>query len=328
MDEIVHKFQQDNADLTLQRNEVHYPLRQVFREDVEVARIREDGKRKRVFLNITTRTMPLQSINWLGASEENIPHLCHGWLLRAKSHGLGDEIVSLTFSKLSGVMINNNELVLDLIINPTNLEFSLSGLLGRRISNLDLGCAIESVNPPINVPFVLAFLNGLSFCRGFQKERISRSLRSPQNEQCVEVNLDGNDVIISKECKVFLDGGKRSSSCFECRRLSKSLMRRRKEECANIMRTKNNLLSDSDKLLKMQELQKAQRLMLTAKLENCKRRFEEECLTIDEDDNADFLAMMPLVDSSKVNEDMKLLLKEQERAVLTPSKNGYRWHPK
>lgn len=269
--------------------------------------------------------MPVHSINWLDASEENTPSSCNGWILRSRSHGLGDDH-TLTFSKLSGVKINNNELVFDLIINPLNLEFSLSGLFGKRLSNVDLGCEMESVDPSIDVAFVLSFLNGLALCRGFQNNRGTHGLRSSQNQQIIGVNFNGDDVLFSKECKCFIDESRKSSSCFECRKLSKSLMRR-KEEYVNIMRTKNNLLSDSEKILKIQELGKEKKL-LRAKLENCKRRFQEECFTVDKDDNEDFLAMMSLVDSSKVNDDMRLLLKEQEKAVLTRSKNGYRWHPK
>lgn len=183
---------------------------------------------------------------------------------------------------------------------------------------------MEAVNPPIDVAFVLSFVNSLSLCRGFQNPHVSRALQGPQNEGLIQINFNGDDVIFSKDCDFFLVGSK-STSCSQCRKLSKSVIRR-KEEYANIMRTKNNLLTDVDKVQKIEELNKEKRL-LRAKLENCKR-FQEECFIVDADDNTDFLSMMSYVDSSKVNDDMKLLLKEQEKAICTPSKNAYRWHPK
>ena len=87
------------------------------------------------------------------------------------------------------------------------------------------------------------------------------------------------------------------------------------------MRTRNDFLSEKEKDRKIQELAKEKGLA-AYRATYWKKRFEEEYIVVDKNDNDDYVEMLSEIDSTKVSPEMKLLLEQQGMEVRKTSNHG------
>lgn len=107
----------------------------------------------------------------------------------------------------------------------------------------------------------------------------------------------------------------------------KRLLSKRKETYSNIMKTKNSLMGDEEKLAKVNFILKEKGNAQWQEKYWC-TKFEYECFCATDEDHLDFKSMLSSVDISKIKGDMALLLEQQQMALTRNSSKGYRWHPK
>ena len=73
-------------------------------------------------------------------------------------------------------------------------------MLGKTFNNADLGCS-----------FIFSLTSrSLKFCRGVQKDsHVAAVLRKPREDKhCIEIERNGEEIVISKHCLMFLEVGK------------------------------------------------------------------------------------------------------------------------
>lgn len=93
------------------------------------------------------------------------------------------------------------------------------------------------------------------------------------------------------------------------------------------MKTKNSLMVDKEKLVKVNFFLKEKRNAQWQE-KYWRTKSESECLCATDEDHLDFKSMLSSVDTSKIKGDMALLLEQQQMALKRNSSLGYRWHPK
>lgn len=94
------------------------------------------------------------------------------------------------------------------------------------------------------------------------------------------------------------------------------------------MKTKNCLLSDQEKIEKINQVLKEKRNALQRE-KYWRNKFESESFCVPDEDHSDFTSLLNTqVDKSKINAEMLLLLQQQEMALKKKSAQGYRYHPK
>lgn len=178
----------------------------------------------------------------------------------------------------------------------------------------------------VDLPSILHLSGLLHPCLGFNKtSHHFKVLRHPNEEQSViEIDVNGDARLISKACEVITK--KENGFCKSCY-LAKEGLCKRKAELKNIRFTKNSVLSKQELCLKLDMVTREKRNAVRRE-EYWKVKFQEECMEVDREDHQDFTAMLNEINPEKVNDDMRLLLQQQEKALRTQSKTGPRWHPK
>ena len=102
---------------------------------------------------------------------------------------------------------------------------------------------------------------------------------------------------------------------------------KRKETYSNIIKTKNSLMGDEGKLVKVNFILKEKRNAQWQE-KYWRTKFESECLCVTDEDHLDFKSILSSVDTSKIKGDIALLLEQQQMALTRNSSKGYWWHPK
>ena len=317
MTEVMGTFanEKENLNFELDDRDVRTLVADLFGE-VKTFYPRRDGKRVAVFLNISKKR-PDETTKDTWKSME-ISCVMNGWVLREKNVNPP----SLSFSRLAGVYIDGNEVVIQLKINPLTTEFSLKSFLGNTLTHDTFGF---KANETKNLHFILEYLARFSVCCGLPANDHNDSVvRKDSDEMCTQVKIGTRTAYLSRKCHQVVPS--LGETCVECGYL-KRLLSKRKETYSNIMKTKNSLLGDEEKLAKVNFILKEKR--------NAQRRekywrtkFESECLCATDEDHLDFKSILSSVDTSKIKGDMALLLEQQQMALTRKSSTGYRWHPK
>ena len=170
-------------------------LQEILGNEVTVVRPRSNGKQLKVFLNVCERDAESRE------SFMQIDSSALGWILRSDANRKDGE---LKLCKLTGEKVNGNELVLELNMNVQSLEFTLSGMLGKTFNNADQGCS-----------FIFSLTSrSLKFRRGVQKDSHAAAVsRKPREDKhCIEIKCNGEEIVISKHCLMFLEAGSKSAA--------------------------------------------------------------------------------------------------------------------
>ena len=144
------------------------------------------------------------------------------------------------FSRLAGVYIDGNEVVIQLKINPLTTEFSLKSFLGNTLTHETFGF---KANENKNLPFILEYLERFSVCCGLPANNHNDSVvREESDEMCTRT------AYLSRKCHQVVPS--LGETCVEYGYL-KRLLSKRKETYSNIMKIKNYLMGDKQKLVKV-----------------------------------------------------------------------------
>ena len=144
------------------------------------------------------------------------------------------------FSRLAGVYIDGNEVVIQLKINPLTTEFSLKSFLGNILTHETFGF---KANENKNLPFILEYLTRFSVCCGLPANNHNDSVvREESDEMCTRT------AYLSRKCHQVVPS--LGETCVEYGYL-KRLLSKRKETYSNIMKIKNYLMGDKQKLVKV-----------------------------------------------------------------------------
>ena len=144
------------------------------------------------------------------------------------------------FSRLAGVYIDGNEVVIQLKINPLTTEFSLKSFLGNTLTHETFGF---KANENKNLPFILEYLTRFSVCCGLPANNHNDSVvREESDEMCTRT------AYLSRKCHQVVPS--LGETCVEYGYL-KRLLSKRKETYSNIMKIKNYLMGDKQKLVKV-----------------------------------------------------------------------------
>ena len=226
------------------------------------------------------------------------------------------------FSRLAGVYIDGNEVVIQLKINPLTTEFSLKSFLGNTLTHETFGF---KANENKNLPFILEYLAWFSVCCGLPPNNHNDSVvREESDKMCTQVKIGTQTAYLSCKCHQVVPS--LGETCVEYGYL-KRLLSKRKETYSNIIKTKNSLMGDEGKLVKVNFILKEKRNAQWQE-KYWRTKFESECLCVTDEDHLDFKSILSSVDTSKIKGDIALLLEQQQMALTRNSSKGYWWHPK
>ena len=120
--------EKENLCFQVEKRDVRALIIDVFGEVKIVHPRGRDGKRSTVFINIAKRTQENNSpLSW---ADLIISTTYEGWILRSKVLNPPE----LHFSRLTGEIIDGNEVVVQLKIDPLNLDFILQSFLGHEMT--------------------------------------------------------------------------------------------------------------------------------------------------------------------------------------------------
>lgn len=269
LDDIMEKFseQKKNLSFHLEKREVRGFLSELF-VDINVfkPRLRNGIKRCTLLSNIAVRR---HNEGTYENSEMEVGEMFFGWILRSKSV----DSLEMSFSRLTGIIVNDNEAVVHLKIHPTNLEFQLYSFLGNVLTGEDIGF---NKNQRRSLSFTLEYLARYTVCCGIPADSYIQSVvRTGLNDKlCSEIKIGSTSdpAFVSRKCRQVVPS--KGETCFECKHLKKQL-HRRKKSYKNIMRTKNCLLSDQEKILK-KNIKDQQRFKRKKECNSARELLEEE----------------------------------------------------
>ena len=193
MTEVMATFakEKENLNFELDDGDVRTLVADLFGE-VKTFHPRRDGKRVAVFLNISKKR-PDETTNDTWKSME-ISCVMNGWVLREKNVNPS----SLSFSRLAGVYIDGNEVVIQLKINPLTTEFLLKSFLGNTLTHDTFGF---KANETKNLPFILEYLARFSVCCGLPANDHNDSVvRKDIDEMCTQVKIGTRTAYLSRKC--------------------------------------------------------------------------------------------------------------------------------
>ena len=146
--------------------------------------------------------------------------------------------------------------MIQLKINPLTTEFSLKSFLGNTLTHDTFGF---KANETTNLPFILEYLTRFSVCCGLPANDHNDSVvRKDSDEMCTQVKIGTRTAYLSRKCHQVVPS--LGETCVECGYL-KRLLSKRKETYSNIMKTKNSLLGDEEKLAKVNFILKEKRML-------------------------------------------------------------------
>ena len=91
------------------------------------------------------------------------------------------------FSRLAGVYIDGNEVVIQLKINPLTTEFSLKSFLGNTLTHETFGF---KANENKSLPFIVEYLERFSVCCELPANNHNDSVvREESDEMCTQVKI-------------------------------------------------------------------------------------------------------------------------------------------
>lgn len=219
MTEVMATFanKKEHLNFELDHRDVRALVADLFGE-VKTFYPQRDGKRVAMFLNISKKR-PDEPRNDTWKSME-ISCVMNGWVLREKNVNPP----SLSFSRLGGVYIDGNEVVIQLKINPLTTEFLLKSFLGNTLTHETFGF---KANENKNLPFILEYLAWFSVCCGLPAYNHNDSVVTEEtNEMCTQVKIGTRTAYLSCKChQVVLSLGE---TCVECGYLKRLLSKRNK----------------------------------------------------------------------------------------------------
>lgn len=318
LDEIMENFdnEKENLYFQLERRDVRAIIVDVFGE-VKVAHQRKkNGKRSTVFFDIGKRSQQNNSPSW---TDLTVSNTYNGWILRYKEL----DPPELHFSRLTGELMDGKEVVVQLKVDPLSLDFTLQSFLGHKVNGSEIGF---NGNQSFHLFFLLEYLSRFSVCSGVSVDQHNEAVVRRENDNfCFKVTLgNAKKVFVSTKCQQMVSSS--GVSCPECVYLKK-LLAKRKETYINIMKTKNCLLSDEDKIEKINIVLKEKRNAIQRE-KYWRQKFQDECFPVTKEDHEDFETLLGNVDKKKVKGEMALLLDQQVMALKSKSAKGHRWHPK
>lgn len=181
-------------------------------------------------------------------------------------------------------------------------------------------------------------LNTSSYCGGYEvsAKRITKDVKGNVTGITEEWSTRvGGDVSFhhrSVNCRVILPNDFRSSSrlyCENCAKLKKNCTSKNVivEGAKPAPKKRESFMSEEELREKLQE-EKARRRNAERREKYLREKINEDMKTFGLEDHNDFTHMFHMVEKGSLNEDMKLLWEEQEKALHAKSSKGYRWHPK
>lgn len=313
----IFQERKENLNFTLAKKDIRAVTSDLFGDEIKIFQPRgQDGKQKTILFNITKRRQSIAQHAWI---DMEVSSIINGWVLRSKSV----DPPLLKFSRLTGVVIDGNEVVLHLKIDPLTLEFTLNSFLGNNLTQSNLGFSANQNQ--CGLSFTLEYLARFTVCCGVTEDKQNQfAVRNENDKMCVKVKIGSWNVFLSRKCQQVVSAV--GETCVECLYV-KRLLPKRKESYSNIMKTKNCLMSDSEKLMKVDQVLK-EKINASKREKYWRKKFEAECLCSTDEDHLDFSTLLSSVDPSKLKGDMGLLLEQQQMALQRKSPLGYRWHPK
>jgi len=160
------------------------------------------------------------------------------------------KVSTLPFRRLTGVIIDGNEVVIQLKINPLTLEITLNSILGNNLTQNNLGFSANQNQ--CGLSFMLEYFGRFTVCRGVPEDKQTQSaVRNENDKMCVKVKIGSRNAFLPRNCQQVVSSvGK---TCVECGYV-KRLLSKRKETYSNIMKTRNCLMNDSEKLKKIDQV--------------------------------------------------------------------------
>ena len=211
--------EKENVCFQVEKRDVRGLIIDVFGEVKIVHPRGRDGKRSTVFINIAKRTQEINSpLSW---TDLIISTTYEGWILRSKVL----DPPELHFSRLTGEIIDGNEVVVQLKIDPLSLDFTLQSFLGHKMTGSNMGLN-ESQNSSLF--FLLGYLSRFSVCSGAAVDNRNEAVVRRENDNiCLKVRL-GNlqEVFVSKKCQQMVSSP--GQTCTECLYLKKLLAKEKR----------------------------------------------------------------------------------------------------
>lgn len=332
VNDLIERYQKATPDKEncLAHFEICRILKKVFPK-IREARIRFQGGRKKVYLNLAPRSSANCSasdalpLTWHSLQAYD-PKFDFHWGKKAVDYV---EFISVS----SGDRLNGNLVVREVRINNAlKVEIFIAG---RKVALNDIPTQLKTQTDLDNILYLVALSD---LCRGFPvaSDRNSRNKNGEVTGVCEKWTTGGDETSLrhrSVKCEGLLRISSKSTMCANCKHVRFSWGKyltdasRANGENANKKRKREDLM-DREELL--QKLQEEKRLKRNAQRREAylREKINVEMLDFDEEDNADFKVMFEKIPREKLNEDQLIFWEEQEKALKAKGATGNRWHPK
>lgn len=232
---------------------------------------------------------------------------------------------------------NGQRVCTEILVTSVNgdvaIEISSQGIK-KSVEDLGIEEQLRDIDASKRVKVIAAFLDSSSLCAGVNCDAYKTLLLSSENNTVLSYTKidDPHETpvqkIFSTKCRLLAPLMQSCESCSILRRnLTKRHIRRESSDDQSL-RVNERYLSIEGLVRKVANQRKL--------LKNGKERermlqhkFEEQLITMEESDHADLVWMVEnLGNKNELPPDMSILWDQQKKILETPSKKGYRWHPK
>lgn len=246
-------------------------------------------------------------------------------------------IDSLSFVRYEKWAFNGQRVCTEILVTSVNgdvaIEISSQGIK-KSVEDLGIEEQLRDIDASKRVKVIAAFLDSSSLCAGVNCDAYKTLLLSSENNTVLSYTKidDPHETpvqkIFSTKCRLLAPLMQSCESCSILRRnLTKCHIRRESSDDQSL-RVNERYLSIERLVRKVANQRK---LLKNAKERErmLQHKFEEQLITMEESDHADLVWMVENLDNkNELPPDMSILWDQQKKILETPSKKGYRWHPK
>ena len=179
-------------------------------------------------------------------------------------------------------------------------------------------------------------LNKSTLCKGYlvPSKRTTKDLRGQITGKTEEWRGRESGTVEfnhrSINCRIILPSDFKSLTrryCDNCAKLKKNSQGFSKEVGKATSTKRESYMTEAELREKLKE-EKTKRRNAERREKYLREKINKEMKTFDLEDHKDFTHMFRMVEEGELNPEMKLFWEEQEKAMLSKSPKGYRWHPK
>jgi hypothetical protein len=218
------------------------------------------------------------------------------------------------------VKINGNEREHEIEISIQGFKFALEEIHAQELLN--------SLPLSAKVQVITDFLDSCAICSGIPVQTGETILPSAAMKEFEVTNTETIRTYFAEHCKGIAPEGQCCSICSSAKRnLTKKEKRKdakgekQRKFCNERYFSREDLKNKSEMLNKRYKAIKIRDIRM-------KEKFEKELYKMEVEDHNDLKWIMDNNCSANVHEDMQSLWEQQKKISETPSKRGYRWHPK